>query len=309
MPMNTPSIERHDQAREAGRPSYAPRFLGIPLWNGTAEALLNEADRLGGLLTVPSAPSLADMSRDPFLRKAYVRSDWAVMDGGYVALVLRLVFRRHWPRISGLQLLEKLLGANGHARVLDFENRRVLWVMPSSDEEKRVKVLLDKLGLPTERQEFYQAPFYRTDADYDDEALADKVARFAPDWVVLGIGGGKQEKLGYRLREKLRDGNTPTMPVILCTGGAIAFLSGGQVKIPSWADRMYLGWLLRIIDDPKTFGKRYWNAGWQFPQLLWTERGHLFDEQLALVVAPTNDSLEILGKSEAGVANHCSTGR
>ncbi|MEP2774909.1 MAG: WecB/TagA/CpsF family glycosyltransferase [Luteolibacter sp.] len=293
-----------ERIRESGLRHHAPRFLGVPFWNGSTEALLTEADSHGGLLTVPSAPSLADMSRDSFLRKAYAESDWAVMDGGYVALVLRLVFRRHWPRISGLQLLEKLLGANGHDRVLPFENRRVLWVMPSQDEEDRVKALLMSLGLPAERQNFYQAPFYRKDADYDDEVLAAEVVRFAPDWVVLGIGGGKQEKLGYQLRKKLQSDDTSVMPVILCTGGAIAFLSGGQAKIPTWADRMYLGWLLRILDDPKNFAKRYWNAGWQFPQLLWKERDRLFQEsEEAPAASGISASLDRFRGDETSLAN------
>lgn len=251
-------------------------FLGIPFWSADAGLLLQEADGSGGLLTVPSAPSLAEMSRDPFLRQAYAESDWAVMDGGYVALVLRLVFRRRWPRISGLQLLERLLGTNGHHRSVPFAERRVLWVMPGAAEEARVGKLLAGLGFEADRQHFYQAPVYRTPEDYNDHALRDTVLRFRPDWVVLGIGGGKQEKLGYCLRTALREEGSP-LPVILCTGGAIAFLSGGQAHIPVWADRMYLGWLLRIIDNPRTFARRYWNAGWQFPRLLWEERHGLFE--------------------------------
>lgn len=251
-------------------------FLGIPFWSADAGSLLQEADANGGLLTVPSAPSLAEMSRDPFLRQTYAESDWAVMDGGYVALVLRFVFRRRWPRISGLQLLERLLGTNGHTRALPFAERRVLWVMPGADEETRVSKLLDGLGFEMDRQRFYQAPIYRTREDYDDAALQAAVLDFKPDWVVLGIGGGKQEKLGYQLRASLRNSDCP-LPVILCTGGAIAFLSGGQAHIPVWADRLYLGWLLRIIDNPRTFAVRYWNAGWQFPRLLWEERDELFE--------------------------------
>lgn len=263
-------------------------FLGIPFWSANAEALLREADIHGGLLTVPSAPSLAEMSRDPFLRQTYTQSDWAVMDGGYVALVLRFIYRRRWPRISGLQLLERLLGTNGHPRALPFEQRRVLWVMPSAAEEQRVRALLDELGFEPGQQHFYQAPVYRAAADYDDSALQQVVATFRPDWVVLGIGGGKQEKLGFKLRESLLDEARP-MPVILCTGGAIAFLSGGQARIPVWADRLYLGWMLRMADNPKVFAMRYWNAAWQFPRLLWEERDQLFEIRPAGIPATRSE--------------------
>ncbi|HAQ58475.1 MAG TPA: glycosyltransferase, partial [Opitutae bacterium] len=45
-----------------------------------------------------------------------------------------------------------------------------------------------------------------------------------------------------------------------CIGAAIAFLTGMQTRIPKWADRIYIGWQLRIIADPKTFLPRYWSA-------------------------------------------------
>lgn len=273
-------------------------FLGIPFWSADAASLLREADENGGLLTVPSAPSLAEMRRDPFLRKAYVESDWAVMDGGYVALVLRFVFRRRWPRISGLQLLERLLGTNGHDQAVPFAKRRVLWVMPGADEERRVGKLLAGLGFEANRQHFYQAPIYRSLEDYDDSRLREAVLRFQPDWIVLGIGGGKQEKLGFCLRSALRNEGVP-LPVILCTGGAIAFLSGGQAHIPVWADRMYLGWLLRIIDNPRTFARRYWNAGWQFPRLLWEERHELFETRtVSPYRTPTRQAVEDIPQNQ-----------
>jgi N-acetylglucosaminyldiphosphoundecaprenol N-acetyl-beta-D-mannosaminyltransferase len=284
--MTLPSQPGQTLTERTGLANSPRCFLGIPFWSGDAESLLQEADFHGGLLTVPSAPSLAEMSQDPFLRQAYAESDWAVMDGGYVALVLRFLYRRRWPRISGLQLLERLLGTHDHARAIPFEKRRVLWVMPSLDEEARVRNLLESLGFEAAKQKFYQAPVYRQAEDYDDAELAERVGEFQPDWVVLGIGGGKQEKLGLRLREALRR-DERTMPVILCTGGAIAFLSGGQARIPVWADRMYLGWFLRILDNPRTFVSRYWKAGWQFPRLLWKEQQHLFEPRPASRIEPT----------------------
>jgi UDP-N-acetyl-D-mannosaminuronic acid transferase (WecB/TagA/CpsF family) len=49
-------------------------------------------------------------------------------------------------------------------------------------------------------------------------------------------------------------------PGILCLGAAIAFLSGAQTAIPVWADRMCVGWLLRIISSPKRYLPRYIDA-------------------------------------------------
>jgi len=49
-------------------------------------------------------------------------------------------------------------------------------------------------------------------------------------------------------------------PAVVCTGAAIAFLSGKQAHIPIWADRTGLGWLWRCFYDPKKFIPRYLSA-------------------------------------------------
>lgn len=262
-------------------------FLGINFWNGSSRELLESADRDGGLFTVPSAPSLAQMRGDPALMRAYQASDWAVVDGGYVALILRLCYRRHLPRISGLQILQRLVGA-ADQRSIPFHERRILWVVPSEAEKGRIAYYLEDNGFSRRSQYWYQAPFYRTEADFYDAQLAAKVEEVKPDWIILCIAGGKQEKLGYFLRmanAKVDDGEDqsqdyrPNGPVILCTGGAIAFLTGGQARIPTWADRLYLGWFMRVCQSPKIFIPRYWVAAYQFPLLLWEQRGKLFDEK------------------------------
>jgi hypothetical protein len=58
------------------------------------------------------------------------------------------------------------------------------------------------------------------------------------------------------------------LPAIHCIGAAIAFLSGDQVRIPSWADKLYLGWLCRCLSSPRRFIPRYPSAPQPIP-LIW----------------------------------------
>jgi N-acetylglucosaminyldiphosphoundecaprenol N-acetyl-beta-D-mannosaminyltransferase len=81
--------------------------------------------------------------------------------------------------------------------------------------------------------------------------------------VIIGIGGGVQEKLGLYLRE-----NLAYRPAIHCVGAALGFLTGDQKPIPDWADRFYLGWLLRLVRQPKVFAKRFLRA-FELPWLIW----------------------------------------
>ncbi len=89
----------------------------------------------------------------------------------------------------------------------------------------------------------------------EDAELLAVIERRRPVCIFVNVGSGVQEQLGWYLRK-----NLSYKPAILCTGAAIAFLTGGQAPIPPWADRYYLGWLLRIPRDPKRFGRRYLNA-------------------------------------------------
>ncbi len=88
----------------------------------------------------------------------------------------------------------------------------------------------------------------------DPELLAWIEAR-KPAYVIVNIGGGVQERLGYHLKMNLAH-----RPAIVCTGAAIAFITGVQANIPPWADRNMLGWLFRCFQAPRKFIPRYWKA-------------------------------------------------
>jgi UDP-N-acetyl-D-mannosaminuronic acid transferase (WecB/TagA/CpsF family) len=96
-----------------------------------------------------------------------------------------------------------------------------------------------------------------------DEDLLERIEERRPRHIVLGVGGGTQERLGLYLKQHLS-----YRPAIHCIGAAIGFLSGDQVYIPAWADTLGLGWLYRTMSDPKRFVPRYWDARHLAPLLL-----------------------------------------
>ena len=70
--------------------------------------------------------------------------------------------------------------------------------------------------------------------------------------IIINIGGGIQEILGFYLKNNLK-----YKPMIICTGAAIAYLTKDQAPINNFIDKIYLGWLLRIIFHPSAFFPRY----------------------------------------------------
>ncbi len=214
----------------------------------------------GGLTVAPSGPGLADLPDDPAYREALENADLVLPDSGFMVLVWRLLGSKRLKRLSGLKFLQALL-ANDSFRGCGS----MLWVMPSAGESEANLDWLQGRGFKLELSDCYVAPEYGRERVEDPELKA-LVERMRPRFIIINIGGGVQEKLGYYLMRSL-----DYRPAIICTGAAIAFLTGRQADIPPWADRLYLGWLLRCLRAPRVFLPRYWKARRLF-FLLWKYR-------------------------------------
>lgn len=244
------------------KPPSAPRLiLGVPFHVGTLDQLLARTLE-GGLIVVPSAPVLADLSADPAHREALEQSDLALTDSGFFVVLWLLLKGERLPRISGLRYLRALL------KLPAFRAPgATFWVMPSADDSAANQAWLAGQGIPVSDSDCYAAPRYSPSGPLSDPALLARLESRRPSFVVLCIAGGVQERLGHHLRQ-----NLTYRPAILCTGAAIAFLSGRQVGIPVWADRIFLGWLFRTLHDPRRYLPRYRKALKLVPMVLRARR-------------------------------------
>lgn len=225
------------------------RILGIEFFNDTLETALEFTLETKGLILAPSGPGLASLGENAYYDQALKHADLNLIDSGYLALLWRQKTGDQLKRHSGLKFIKALIE---HP---DFRNNpKQLWVMPSDEHIQSAMKFLQSAGVSVSEQNFYRAPYYNQVA-VKDSTLFRLIETQRPEVVILAIAGGKQEVLGHWLKQRVSE---PTS--IVCIGAAIAFLSGEQATIPTWADRIYIGWLLRILKDPKTFIPRYWNA-------------------------------------------------
>lgn len=225
------------------------QVLGIPLACLTIDEAIEHALG-GGLVLAPSGPGLCELERDPEYRDALLGSDVNLTDSGLVILVEALRSRRKLPRASGLGYIEALLACDELKQA-----GSTFWVMPSEAARDRNVAWLRSQGLDVSNDDCYVAPIYPRRGRVEDRELAAIVGERRPGHIVVCVGGGPQEKLGLFLKRELA-----YQPGIHCLGAAIGFLSGEQASIPAWADRAYLGWLMRCLDDPRTFVPRYLKA-------------------------------------------------
>jgi UDP-N-acetyl-D-mannosaminuronic acid transferase (WecB/TagA/CpsF family) len=224
------------------------QILGIRFFTGTPREALAIGMR-GGLVVVPAAPALVDLPDDPPYREALVGSDLAITDSGMMVLLWRLITGERITRVSGLEYL-KLMLAEPTVR----EPGAVLWIMPTPAARDKNVAWLQAQGFATTAEDCYLAPMY-SKGELSDPALIEMIQTKRPRHIIVGLGGGVQERLGLFLKR-----NLDYRPGIHCIGAAIGFLSGEQVRIPMWADYLFLGWLFRSLSAPRKFFPRYWKA-------------------------------------------------
>ncbi len=106
---------------------------------------------------------------------------------------------------------------------------------------------------PTARRE--RLPYNDQGFVVADESLIAILEQRKPKHVIIGIGGGMQDKLGSYLKHQLS-----YRPAIYCIGAAPGFVTGDQIVIPMWADRFFVGWIFRLIGQPRDYLARYWKA-------------------------------------------------
>jgi len=231
-------------------------ILGVRFYISDLEGLLGLVSG-GGLIVVPSAPVMVRLEDDPAHREAMEGADFAITDSGFMVVLWLLRTGERIRRISGLRLLRGLVGGK------DFQGRGdTFWVMPSAADSDANLAWLRSRGFDVTDDDAYVAPIYPREGPVSDSRLVDLINARRPKLIAVGLSGGVQERLGWELRRRLS-----YKPAILCVGGAIAFLSGRQARIPVWADRLALGWLLRFFHAPREFSAKVRGVGRLIPMI------------------------------------------
>jgi len=239
-----------------GEPIRFRQILGIRFFVGSEQEAIDEISRGGGLVVVPSGPGLRTLPHDEQYRRALLGADFAIADSALMVLLWNLIQRDRISKLSGLRYMRALIER------ADFrEAGATFWVMPTPDSAKRNLRWLKGKGIEVSKDDIYLAPMYGPVVS--DAELVSRLEVRRPRHVILGVGSGTQEPLGFYLKQ-----NLSYRPAIHCIGAAIAFLSGDQVRIPVWVDRFGLGWLWRSLSNPKRYGPRYWEARHLAPLML-----------------------------------------
>lgn len=224
------------------------KLLGINFVDSDFKSIF-EMLKNGAFMVVPSGPGLATIGKDLRYTESVQNSDFAIPDSGYMVFLAKLLKGKKIKKISGYKFLRLFFKEN-------FNKWDLFLIDPSEEESKINNKYLNDIGIPIENSHQYIAPFYEK-CEISDEQLLKKLneLRKKPKYILINLGSGVQEPLGYYLKKNL---NYKTG--IICTGAAISFFTGKQANISPLIDNLGLGWFWRCIKNPKIFIPRYLKA-------------------------------------------------
>tara|TARA_B110000977_G_scaffold190848_1_gene262161 strand:- start:501 stop:1235 length:735 start_codon:yes stop_codon:yes gene_type:complete len=205
----------------------------------------NEIDKLfdqNGLIVLPSGPGLSNINKDKVYFQALRNSDQVLLDSGYFVLLLKFFKNISVNKLSGYLFFTHLVK---HLQKKKF--RKLLSIDPNHKLSMNNNNFFLKKGLNNNKIIHYIAPKYNTLKLFDLKLLR-LIKENKPDYIIINIGGGVQEILGYYLKRKFNN-----KLKIFCTGAAISYFTGDQAPLSKFLDNYYLGWLIRILYNPSLF--------------------------------------------------------
>ena len=211
-------------------------FKGIKFYNYSFTKIVSIIDK-GGYLVAPAASALSNISNNKKYHESLKKSDVAIFDSGFFCILLRIFKGKKINKLSGYFFLKKFLSMNFKKKT------KFLTIDPAVADSKINKLYLRSKNIKNVKS--YIAPKYEHNNVYDQK-LIKLIKKYKPKYIIINIGGEIQEILGLFIKN-----NTSDKISIICTGAAIAFLTKRQAPINDVIDKFYLGWLARIVFNPR----------------------------------------------------------
>ena len=211
-------------------------FKEIKFYSGSYKDIKKVFDK-GGVLVAPAASALANIETDKRYYSSLKNSDLAILDSGFFCILLRLFKFKSVKKLSGYLFLKNFLE--------NFSNKdQILFVDPNKKSSIINQNYLRSIKVFNFKS--YIAPKYKE--NFIDKKLIKIIKTIKPRYIVINIGGGSQEPLAIFIKKNIKYKIS-----IMCTGAAIAFMTGEQAPINKFIDSIYLGWATRILWSPKLY--------------------------------------------------------
>jgi N-acetylglucosaminyldiphosphoundecaprenol N-acetyl-beta-D-mannosaminyltransferase len=202
-----------------------------------------------------NAAKLVRLHEDPELRAALWSCDLVTADGQGVVWAARLLGHRVPERVTGIDLMDALLGQ------ADELEHRVYLLGSKSD-------VLEQAALRI-RTRYPRASIVGTHHGYfgpaEEPGVVADIASSKPDLLFVALETPAKELFLARHRDVLR------IPFAMGVGGAFDVLAGRRKRAPRWIQKLGLEWLFRFAQEPRRLAARYVVGNVRFARLVGRE--------------------------------------
>jgi len=180
---------------------------------------------------------------DKLFKEALKDSDTLLPDGSGIVLASKVL--QH-------QKIKKIAGANLHSYLLDLLNNSSGKVFYMGASQDTLNIIEEKISkeYPNIEIDSFSPPFKDNFSDEENKNIIDRVNRFNPDILFIGMTAPKQEKWLYQNRNSLNF-------KIASSIGAVFDFYAGKIERPSlfWIN-IHLEWLPRFLKEPRRLWRR-----------------------------------------------------
>jgi len=220
------------------------QILGIPISTERPEIILEQiikglAEHKEFVHVLSLNPeTMVQSAKDPLFRKIIMEAKYTINDGVGVVLASRILNGAFVPRMTGVDLMEKLINE-------------------ASGKSLRVLLIGGKPNLAEQLADCYNRSYpassfkgvvgfkdVKAPSQQESKEVLSIVVAMRPQMIFVAFGSPEQEKWIYENRASLQG--------ITCigVGGSFDFLAGVVTRAPKLIRRVGLEWLYRLVKQP-----------------------------------------------------------
>lgn len=209
------------------------------------EALEFVMQRLEGTgmarIFTPNSEIMMQAQRDPELKEILNGADLLIPDGAGVVLASRILGRPLKEKVSGIDLVKRILENTNERPVSLF----ILGAKPGVAETAAANITA---RYPNTEIKGCQHGYFRPE---EEESIIERINKSGAEILLVGLGAPKQEKWIHRNAPRLN------CKVAIGVGGTIDVFAGTASLAPEFMRRAGLEWLYRLIKEP-----------WRLPRMM-----------------------------------------
>ncbi len=220
------------------------KYFEYSLFNSSFENLFEKKFSLNKpvIISTINPHSFVVAENDEVFKSSLINSNFLIVDGIGIKLILYLFFKN----------VKLLNGPKLHSHILNYfkeQELRVFYMGSTEDVLTKIKQKLKK-EVPLWIIETYSPPFVSTFSTIQNNLILEKINKFKPDILFVGMTAPKQEKWVDFNKSSINS------KYIISIGAVFDFYSEIKKSPPQIIEKLNLIWLHRLMTDFNHVWKR-----------------------------------------------------